>query len=151
MHHREWKSSHKTNTNPHSENSPQQPLKHILPNTTITLIHNPSKPLTLIEEEFIALIKGLSFALAPTKAYKQEITKSWSKFKTGMLKQYFIWNSIQEKLAPFKKESNWIPRTSDNYTLVSLFTCVEQELGSFNNTLWTPTLLVIIFWLFLII
>ena len=53
-------------------------------------IHNPFKPLTLIGEEFSDLTKSLSFVPCPMKTYKREITKSWSNFKTYMLKQYFF-------------------------------------------------------------
>ena len=54
------------------------------------LIHNLSDH-TLTEEEFSVLTKGLCFVFNPTKTFKQEINKSWSKFKKWMLKQYFFY------------------------------------------------------------
>ena len=92
------------------------------------MIHNLTD-YTLTEEEFSVLTKGLSFVPTPIKTFKQEINKSWSKFKILMLKQYSFRNGIHEKLPPFKRESSWKPPPSDKHILISFFTCVEQELG----------------------
>ena len=53
------------------------------------VIHNLSNH-TLTEDELSVLPKGLSFVLTPTKTFKQETNKSWNKFKTRMLTQYFF-------------------------------------------------------------
>ena len=45
------------------------------------MIHNLPNH-TLSEEEFPVFIKGLFFVPAPTKTFKQEINKSWKKFKS---------------------------------------------------------------------
>ena len=84
------------------------------------MIHNLSVH-SLTEEESLVFIKDLSFVPTLTKTFKQEIKKSWSKFETSMLKQYFFRNSIHEKPPPFKRKSNWIP---------------HQELGSISTPSW---------------
>ena len=53
------------------------------------MIHNVSNH-TLTEDELSVLPKGLFFVLTPTKTFKQETNKSWNKFKTRMLTQYFF-------------------------------------------------------------
>ena len=93
------------------------------------MIHNH----TLTEDEFLVLNKDLSFVSSPTKIFKQEINRSWNKFKTRMLKQYFFRNNIDYKPTPFKRKSNWIPPRSDNPTLVDFFTRIEQEVTSINT------------------
>ena len=75
-------------------------------------------------------------SLPPIKTFKQEINKSWSKFKILMLKQYSFRNGIHEKLPPFKRESSWTPPPSDKHILISFFTRVEQELGSISTARW---------------
>ena len=49
-----------------------------------------------------------------------------------MLKQYFF-SQQHEKHPIFKEKSNWIPLPSENHTLISFFTCSEQELGSIKT------------------
>ena len=46
--------------------------------------------LTLTRDTFSVLTKGLSFVPILTKTFKQETNKSWNKFKTRMLTQYFF-------------------------------------------------------------
>ena len=60
------------------------------------MIHNLSDH-ALTEDEFSVLTKRLSFVPNTTKTFKQETKKSWSKFKTRMLTEYFFRNNIDDK------------------------------------------------------
>ena len=72
------------------------------------ITHNlPDYILTV--EELSVLTKGLSFVPSPTKTFKQDTNRSWNKFKTRMLTQYFFRNNIHDKISPFKKKSSWTP------------------------------------------
>ena len=64
------------------------------------------------------------------KTFKQDTNRSWNKFKTHMLTQYFFRNSIHDKISPFKRKSSWTPLPSDNSTLTNFFTRTEQDLIS---------------------
>ena len=80
------------------------------------------------EDELSVLTKGLSFVPTPTKTFKQNTNRSWNKFKTRMLTQYFFRNNIHDKISSFKKKSNWTPLTpTDNPTLTNFFTRTEQD------------------------
>ena len=60
---------------------------------TYTSQYNNRYDHTLNEDEFSVLTKGLSFFIlfaTPTKTFKQETNKSWNKFKTRILTQYFL-------------------------------------------------------------
>ena len=50
-----------------------------------------------------------------------------------MLKKHIFHKSIHKKTSPFKRKLNWIPASRDDYTKVSFFTCVEQELEFISN------------------
>ena len=69
----------------------------------------------------------------PPKLLRQDTNKSWNKFKTCMLAQYFFRNNIHDKVPPFKKKSSWTPPPSDNLTLTNFFTCTEQDLISVTS------------------
>ena len=66
------------------------------------IMHNLSVHI-LTEDELSVLTKGLSFVPTPTKTFKQDTNRSWNKFKTHMLTQYFFRNNIHAKISPFKK------------------------------------------------
>ena len=53
-----------------------------------------------------------------------------------MLKKHIFHKSIHEKTPPFKRKLNWIHASRDNYTIISFFTCVEQELDFISNPRW---------------
>ena len=93
------------------------------------IIHNLSDHI-LTEDELSVLTKGLSFVPTPTKTFKQDTNRSWNKFKTHMLTQYFFRNNIHDKISPFKRKSSWTPPPSDNPTLTNFFTRTEQDLIS---------------------
>ena len=65
------------------------------------MIHNLSDHI-LTEDELSVLAKGLSFVPTPIKNFKQETNRSWNKFKTHMLTQYFFRNSIHYKSLPLQ-------------------------------------------------
>ena len=44
----------------------------------------------LTEDELLVLTKGLSCVPTPTKIFKQDTNRSWNKFKTCWLTQYFF-------------------------------------------------------------
>ena len=88
---------------------------------------------TLAQDEFSVSTKGLSPVPIPTKTFKQEINKSWNKFKTHTLKQNFFRNIIHDKPPPFKRKSNWIPSPYDKPTLVNFYTRIKQELTPMNT------------------
>ena len=96
------------------------------------MMHNLSDH-TLTEDEFSVLTKGLSFVPTPTKTFQKETNKTWNKFKTRMLTQYFFRNNIHDKISPFKKKPNWTLPPSDNPTLTNFFTRTEQGLISVNT------------------
>ena len=93
------------------------------------MIHNLSDHI-LTEDELSVLAKGLSFVPTPIKNFKQETNRSWNKFKTHMLTQYFFRNSIHYKPLPppFRRKSRWSPTPSENHTLTNFFTRTEQDL-----------------------
>ena len=93
------------------------------------VIHNLSDHI-LTEDELSVLTKGLLFVPTPTKTFEQDTNRSWNKFKTHILTQYFFRNNILDKISPFKKKSSWAPPPSDNPTLTNFFTRTEQGLIS---------------------
>ena len=93
------------------------------------IIHNFSDHI-LTEDELSVLTKGLSFVPNPTKTFKQDTNRSWNKFKTRMLTQYFFRNNIHGKISPFKKKSSWTLPPCNNPNLTNFFTRTEQDLIS---------------------
>ena len=93
------------------------------------IIHNLSDHI-LTEDELSVFIKVLTFVPTLTKTFKQDTNRSWNKFKTHMLTQYFFRNNIHDKISPFKRKSSWTPPPSDNPTLTNFFTRTEQDLIS---------------------
>ena len=93
------------------------------------IIHNFSDRI-LTEDKLSVLTKGRSFVPTPTKIFKQDTNRSWNKFKTRMLTQYFFRNNIHDKISPFKKKSSWTLPPSNNPNLTNFFTCTEQDLIS---------------------
>ena len=77
-----------------------------------------------------SLTKGLSFVPTLAKTFKQDTNRSWNKFKTCMLKQYFFLNNIYDKISPFKKKSSRTPPPSDDPTLTNFCTRTQQDLIS---------------------
>ena len=96
------------------------------------IIHNLSDHI-LTEDELSVLTKGLSFVPTQKKTFKQDTNKSWNKFKTRMLTEYFFRNNIHDKISPFKKKSTWTPPPSVNTPLTNFFTRTEQHLVSFTT------------------
>ena len=92
-------------------------------------MHNLSDHI-LTEGELSVLTKGLSFVPTPTTTFNRDTNRSWNKFKTRMLTQYFFRNNIHDKISPFKKKSRWTYVPSDNLTLTNFFTRTEQDLIS---------------------
>ena len=84
------------------------------------IIHNLSDPI-LTEDELSVFTKVLTFVPTLTKSFKQDTNRSWNKFKTRMLTQYFFLNNIHDKISPFKKKSSWTPPPSDNPKLTNFF------------------------------
>ena len=88
---------------------------------------------TLTEDEISVLTKCLSFVPTPTKTFKQETNKSWDKFKTRIVTQYFFRYNIHDRPPFFKSKFNWTHVPSDKSTLVDFFTNVEKVLTSINT------------------
>ena len=99
------------------------------------IIHNLSDHI-LTEDKLSVLTKGLFFVPTPTNTFKQDTNKSWNKFKTLMLTQYFFCNNIHDKPypPPFKGKSSLTPPPSDNPTLTSFFILTEQDLISVTTS-----------------
>ena len=94
-----------------------------------SIIHNLSDDI-LAKDELSLLTNGLSFVPTPTKTFKQDRNRSWNRFKTRMLTQYFFRKNIHDKIPPFKKKSSWTPPPSESLTLTNFFTRTEQDLIS---------------------
>ena len=72
---------------------------------------------TLTEDAYSFLIKGLPFVPTLTKTFKQETNKSWNRFKTCMLTQYFFAITFiitPPPPHPVKRKSSWTSPPFDN-------------------------------------
>ena len=90
---------------------------------------------TLTEDAYSFLIKGLPFVPTLTKTFKQETNKSWNRFKTCMLTQYFfaITFIITPPPTPLRGSPVEHPLPLTTHTLTNLFTCTEEDLISVNT------------------
>ena len=113
---------------------PAPPLRRIYTPSLIKVLLPQNQCKSSFTKSSFLILRILIVCSYPTKTFKQEIKKSCNKFKICIFEQYFFRNNIHGKLPPFKTKSNWIPPPSDNHTLISLFTKVEQELGSISTT-----------------